>query len=140
MIGRCVPPTGLYERRAKNNHVVDLRGHRYGRLTIAENAKPIIVRPDLGTSLPRACWPCTCDCGATLIVPSNSLRRKNGGTRSCGCLRDDVRRVRASKERGSVAVVHHVCPKCSRWKRARVDTIAHCFAAGCDGIDMFVHW
>ena len=40
-------------------------------------------------------WMCQCDCGKEVAVKTKSL--KNGNTRSCGCLNDEVRRERIVK-------------------------------------------
>lgn len=56
---------------------IDLKGSRYGRLTVlyraSENDKHGNVR-----------WVCQCDCGNESIVSANCLRM--GHTKSCGCL------------------------------------------------------
>lgn len=67
--------------------VKDLRGQRFGRLTI-------MVRSD---SRPngRTRWKCRCICGVTVVVAQESL--KNGDSRSCGCLRSEVSSDRLRK-------------------------------------------
>jgi len=57
--------------------VLDLTGHRYGRLSVLELAG----RDSRG----RALWLCRCDCGAPFTAASGRLRC--GHTKSCGCLR-----------------------------------------------------
>lgn len=59
---------------------VDLRGQRFGRLTVIRESKE---RLNGGVA-----WLCRCDCGNEVIVRSNSLRR--GATMSCGCYNKDV--------------------------------------------------
>lgn len=59
--------------------ILDISGQKYGRLTALE----YVGKNDKG----RTVWRCRCDCGATLLVTSNSLRRNN--TRSCGCFKRD---------------------------------------------------
>lgn len=59
----------------------DLSGQRFGRLTVikrVENDKPYGSK-----------WLCKCDCGNEITVLSNNLQR--GNTRSCGCLREELR-------------------------------------------------
>lgn len=65
---------------------IDLTGQRFGRLTVIERKyrKPII-----------ASWLCRCDCGTYVIVDSGSLR--GGQTRSCGCLRKEIVKEKATK-------------------------------------------
>lgn len=54
----------------------DLAGRRFGRLTPIEY---------VGSKK----WKCICDCGNTTIVMTNNLR--NGGTKSCGCLKKEIK-------------------------------------------------
>lgn len=53
----------------------DLKGQRFGRLTVLER---------IGTRSGCALWRCLCDCGKLVNIPSRSLR--SGNTKSCGCL------------------------------------------------------
>lgn len=58
---------------------IDLTGQRFGRLVvICENGL---------TKRGQVLWLCQCDCGAEIIVSSDSLRR--GNTQSCGCFKRD---------------------------------------------------
>ena len=66
------------------NHIVDLTGQRFGRLTVVEIAYR--KRDQQGDM--RIFWSCKCDCGNTCIVSRNNLRK--GSTKSCGCLREEV--------------------------------------------------
>jgi hypothetical protein len=62
----------------------DLTGQRFGRLTVENFAY---------MQATNARWRCLCDCGKTVIVIGNNLRRRH--TVSCGCQHDEaVRRVR----------------------------------------------
>jgi len=62
--------------------IVDKRGKKYGRLT------PIrIVGKDKRNYM---IWECNCDCGNIVYISSGSLRKN--GTKSCGCLNDEVRK------------------------------------------------
>lgn len=54
----------------------DLKGSRYGSLTVTAPAAP---------RGGRSAWHCTCDCGGSATVLTGNLRAE-GGTRSCGCL------------------------------------------------------
>ena len=58
---------------------MDIRGEKYGRLTVVRRAPPIVY-----SYVVIPCWRVRCDCGTTKVVRQNSLR--NGHTRSCGCL------------------------------------------------------
>jgi hypothetical protein len=57
---------------------LNIRGMRFGRLTIPLDATPEIRKRCLY-------WPCLCDCGASTIIKGDRLR--TGRTQSCGCLR-----------------------------------------------------
>lgn len=59
----------------------DLTGKRFGRLTVIEFYKELIVTPKDILRL----WKCKCDCGKELKETEKSLLR--GETRSCGCLK-----------------------------------------------------
>lgn len=67
--------------------IVEMVGKVFERLTVISKAP--------STPSGRACWVCTCDCGASLTVPGKSLR--SGNTRSCGYLQVDSVRVRNKK-------------------------------------------
>lgn len=60
---------------------LDLTGEKYGRLTVLEQDF------DHTLSNKRTYWKCKCDCGNTISVAAQSLRRKSNPTRSCGCIR-----------------------------------------------------
>jgi hypothetical protein len=61
--------------------IKDLVGRRFGRLTVLE---------DTGRRKNhKVLWECLCDCGKTVSVKSDQLT--SGKTKSCGCLRDEVR-------------------------------------------------
>ena len=59
----------------------DLTGLKFHRLTVIEYAGA--TRPPK-----RALWKCKCDCGSICEVIATHLR--NGNTKSCGCLRNEV--------------------------------------------------
>ena len=64
--------------------VKDIKGQRFGRLTVLER---------FGTSSQgTATWLCLCDCGKKCVVIGAAMRK--GNTRSCGCLHDDRARER----------------------------------------------
>jgi hypothetical protein len=61
---------------------IDITGQRFGRLVAVAYEKP-------------SRWLCHCDCGRETIVQQCSLR--NNVTKSCGCLRVELARSRATK-------------------------------------------
>lgn len=65
--------------------LIDITGKRFGRLLVIER-RPTINR--------KAYWSCKCDCGNTITVSASSLLC--GKTRSCGCLRKEQMKLRAT--------------------------------------------
>ena len=64
--------------RERMGRKIDLTGQKFGRLTVIEEA---------GRDKSRNIkWMCVCECGKETIVRGSNL--KNGGTQSCGCLRN----------------------------------------------------
>lgn len=63
--------------------VIDLKGQRFGKLTVIERAENYIDKN--GKKYTR--WLCCCDCGNIKIFPTCSL--KYGNAKSCGCSRYD---------------------------------------------------
>lgn len=59
---------------------IDLTGQRFGRLVVESFAYADKNRHSM--------WNCKCDCGVTKIVRTNEL--KEGKTKSCGCLYEEV--------------------------------------------------
>ena len=82
------------ERARRPGYVEDLQGHRFGRLLV------------LGPATKRDCWRCLCACGVTNQVAGHALRR--GGTKSCGCLRREASRDRASVHGGADEPLYQV--------------------------------
>lgn len=76
--------------KRKSIHV----GEVYGRLSVRS------------WSGDRHRWDCACECGGTAYVLGKSLN--SGETRSCGCLRVDVSRERATKHGGASHPLHNV--------------------------------
>lgn len=62
---------------------LDLKGHRYGRLTVLAMDLPGVRGPT---------WRCVCDCGGEARVTTAELRA--GNTSSCGCLKKEANRGR----------------------------------------------
>jgi hypothetical protein len=57
---------------------IDLVGMRFGNLLVIERAK--------NNKYNQSCWMCLCDCGNHIVVRGGSLKAKNHGTKSCGCI------------------------------------------------------
>ncbi len=98
-------------------------GDRFGRLTVAAEADPYVWRGRFA----RRRWSCDCDCGGTAVVREDSLL--SGHTVSCGCLRDDVVRDRATRHgarrddrrrpeyQAWQSMLHRgKAPVCARWR------------------------
>lgn len=66
--------------------MINLVGLKFGRLLVTA-LEPRTVRD--------RSWTCKCDCGRVVSVQGGNLR--NNHTRSCGCLRNEVTRQRATK-------------------------------------------
>lgn len=64
----------------------DLVGQRFGRLIVLERD---------GTKNRNSLWVCQCDCGIQKSIRSDLLNK--GTTKSCGCLRSDAMKKRATK-------------------------------------------
>lgn len=67
--------------------LIDLTGRRFGRLVVVERAG--------SNERKHATWLCKCDCGETIILPSNNLC--SGNTKSCGCFNSQEARKRFTK-------------------------------------------
>lgn len=72
-------------------------GDRFGRLTVQSAAAPA------RWGAPR--WLCACACGGTIETNDQTLR--NGGTRSCGCLRREKLRAKRSERKNFVHGMSH---------------------------------
>lgn len=66
----------------------DITGLRFGKLVAI---KPTEKRDNIG----RIMWLCKCDCGNEVVVSGYCLR--NGGTKSCGCLKPGSPRKKESE-------------------------------------------
>jgi len=75
----------LNQEKRISTRLIDETGNRYGRLVV-------LWRED-GEKGKRGYWVCRCDCGKVTTVYGTSLR--NGSTRSCGCLNDEMKRSRS---------------------------------------------
>lgn len=77
---------------------IDLTGQRFGRLVVEGFAYVDKHK--------NAVWNCKCDCGATVTVNGNNL--KKGNTKSCGCLNRETRAKRFWKHGGSHERLHSI--------------------------------
>ena len=59
--------------------LINILGHRYGRLTVVSEALPYIY----ANGAKQRMVLCKCDCGNEVIVRINDIRK--GVTKSCGC-------------------------------------------------------
>lgn len=62
------------------NKYIDLKGQKFGKLTVIERT--------YNSKHKAAQWRCKCECGNEVIVSSNNLR--TGHTKSCGCSRKET--------------------------------------------------
>jgi len=86
----------------------DLSGQSFGRLVVVE----LVKRGNVTV------WRCRCACGKMLDVRAGNL--KNGNSQSCGCLRDEIARVRATKH--GAGANGQLQPEYKCWR----DVIARC--------------
>lgn len=70
---------------------IDLTGQRFGRLTVIQYDH---------AEHDGAHWLCKCDCGTEKVIAGYLLR--NGGTKSCGCLKSDESREKLAKARAAL--------------------------------------
>lgn len=75
-----------------------IAGQRFGRLVAVAPAE--IVQDG---KRPRRRWRCVCDCGREVTADARNLT--SGGTKSCGCLRDESRRLDAARAQEILAAV-----------------------------------
>ena len=73
---------GCYRRERPRERSVDLTGQQFGRLTVIEPIK------NANGSIKK--WKCQCECGKITVCCRENLQ--SGTTRSCGCLREEIRK------------------------------------------------
>ena len=96
----------------------DLAGMRFGRLVAI---RPVGYSKNGGHII----WHCKCDCGREVEVVSQSLI--SGQTKSCGCLKRELVRKRASLRKGKLnnnykhgaTIGYHVTPEWQTWSSMR---------------------
>jgi len=81
----------------------DLRGKKFGRLTVIKR-----ILPNITKGHPR--WECSCDCGKTVVVNGNSL--KTGNTVSCGCYKMDACTTHGESNSAEYSRWHHMKIRC----------------------------
>lgn len=81
----------------------DLKGQRFGRLVVIEEAEK-------GKNRKRR-WLCLCDCGGT--TTTTTYRLTSGNSKSCGCLTRESARARHLKHGGKGSRLYNI------WKNAR---------------------
>lgn len=69
--------------------LVDLTNKRFGRLKVLCRAEDFVSK----SGKHRTRWLCQCDCGNTVIIYSDNLKR--GKSTSCGCYRNECTRKRS---------------------------------------------
>lgn len=80
---------GCYKEEVQRNKYIDLTGQRFGRLVV------IKMHEHTYGKYGKITWLCKCDCGNTKVINGECLR--DGGTRSCGCLHDELIVARNTK-------------------------------------------
>lgn len=76
----------LYVTKLNQHSFIDLTGKKFGRLTVLKRVE------NRGVS---KCWSCQCDCGTIKTLRATSL--VSGGTKSCGCLYNELNEGRKLK-------------------------------------------
>lgn len=74
---KSIRSCGCLRRTSLSKKVLQLKGQRFGSLTVLEQA-------DERSHNGRVIWKCRCDCGNITYVTASSL--SSGITKSCGCL------------------------------------------------------
>lgn len=82
--------------------LIDLSGQRFGRLTVVEQAPARIKRYEYYIAS-QTMWHCVCDCGKSVIVEANNLKR--GNTKSCGCLQREYASRRLKEAHKAAAIL-----------------------------------
>lgn len=90
----------LYAMNKLPAKVRDLKGKRYGRLT---------VQKFLWLQRDGAVWQCECSCGSVTTVRAGDL--KSGNTKSCGCQRIEISREINLKHGITSGLKHNEYPK-----------------------------
>ena len=73
--------------------IIDLRGRKFGRLTVVSYS---------GKRGTAHCWYCSCECGESCVVRGGNLT--SGGATSCGCYQRELASKRFSTHKMSKSV------------------------------------
>ena len=110
--------------------VTDISGSKYGRLTVLSFAG----HSNHKRPIPQ--WHCECECGQTITVVGSHL--KNGNTSSCGCLRKEVAKQRATSHGRKTSRTYQI------WQGMKARTTnpnnGHYHAYGGRGIEVCDEW
>ncbi len=112
------------ERRRKSK---DLTGQKFGRLTVISRHM---------TESRGVFWNCICDCGKEKIVNSGHL--KNGHTKSCGCIQDEIFKEIVTKHGLSGSYVYKLW--CSVKERCFNKNVKQYKDYGGRGITLYFDW
>lgn len=101
----------------------DLLGKTFGFLTVVSRGP--------NTNCDRPAWHCRCHCGTTKIVPTASLVRKHGSTKSCGCKTSSFFRANMSRHGMSRTKEHRAwCAMLSRCRNPNCNAYPNYGARG----------
>ena len=74
----------LQRELARKRRMIDLTGRKFGRWTVKERD----TERNKKNKYHHSYWICECECGTIGSVSSDTL--KNGGSKSCGCLKREI--------------------------------------------------
>ena len=90
---------------AKRSRHIDRTGEKHGRLTVLGRTED--------TAKWRVAFLCRCDCGKVVRVRSDQL--KNGESKSCGCLKDELQSQRMKGNQNNLVHGLHRHPLYKIW-------------------------
>lgn len=85
-------------RHKQSPTLIDLTGKVFGELTV--------IQKDIASEDRKSKWICMCECGNTVSVLSDSLRK--GKTQSCGCSQFQLKHDLAGQTFGFLKVIEPV--------------------------------
>lgn len=77
--------------------MIELTGKKFGRWTVLEDSGKRVLEDSGKRRYGNVLWKCVCECGTVKNVMSHNL--KNGGLKSCGCLRNELQVERQTKHK-----------------------------------------